>query len=260
MSYELENSDERLATVGGRLRAIRMVRGLTTEQVAERLDVSRATISVWEGNKVKKYPHDKIVKFAKMTAVSVEWLMHRVGDAPTVQQKAINVASPPPFPTLPEEPSIPATPIPAAPAAAPAPAALPASGAEIAEIKPNQPNATELDLTPKATWSIPGEVLTLGFNCDPDHAVITRVIIPVTMPDGMVAHRGDYLLIDTSRITINEPGVYFVADPDGKEVRRLTVSEEENGALIVGDKTGKLDASPEMFTVLGRAMAVFRAL
>lgn len=250
MSYELENSD-RLATVGGRLRAVRLARGMTTEQVAEMLDVSRATVSVWEGDKVKKYPHPKIVKFAKETAVSVEWIMHRVGEAPTVQQKLVEITNPPPFPKLPET-----QPAAAPPAVAPLPAAPIASGKEIAEIKPNQPNASGLDLTPQAQWSIPREVLTLGFNCDPDQAVIRRVLVAVTFPDGTIAHRGDYILIDTVRNTINEAGLYYVADPDGREVKHVTVKEAE-GALVVN---GETQVTPEMFTVLGRAMAVFRAL
>jgi transcriptional regulator with XRE-family HTH domain len=78
---EHQNAD-RLATVGGRMRAVRLAKGMTAGAVAEKLDVSRPTISTWETNQVEKIDKNKLVDFSKLTDVSLKWLMAGVGKQP----------------------------------------------------------------------------------------------------------------------------------------------------------------------------------
>jgi transcriptional regulator with XRE-family HTH domain len=77
-----EREQDRLATIGGRMRAVRLARGMTAGDVAEQLHVSRPTITTWETDKVEKIDHDKLVDFAKLADVSLKWLMAGVGKRP----------------------------------------------------------------------------------------------------------------------------------------------------------------------------------
>jgi transcriptional regulator with XRE-family HTH domain len=77
-----EREHDRLATIGGRMRAVRLARGMTAGDVAEELDVSRPTISTWETNQVENIDKDKLVDFAKLADVSLKWLMAGIGKQP----------------------------------------------------------------------------------------------------------------------------------------------------------------------------------
>jgi len=136
---------------------------------------------------------------------------------------------------------------------------LEAFAAHILEIKPRlSAHAKMLDIEPQATWSIPREVLTLDFNCDPDQALIKRSLIDgPPLPDGTPVCRGDYALIDATRNVINEPGLYYVADPEGKEVRRVVAVGAELAVTL--QSTGEA-VNKEDLVVLGRVMAVFHSL
>jgi hypothetical protein len=121
-------------------------------------------------------------------------------------------------------------------------------------------HATGLDkAAPQAKWSIPREVLTLGFNCDPEQALIKRVRVAYTMTDGTPVLRGDYVLIDASRNTINEPGIYYVADP--REAKRIHVNADEATGELIARATGHTETIPiNDLEVLGRVMAVFHSV
>ena len=247
MTYEPE-SVERLTTLGGRLRAVRLAKGLTTDDVATALKISRPTFTTWELDKVQNVDEDKIKAFAKLTGVSAQWLKHATGAPPKGLKLDIHDRA---FVGKSRETIAAMTP------------SLAPEGMEVAEIKPAmKAHAKGLDTAPQAKWAIPREVLALGFNCEPDSAVIKRVRHGYTIPDGTVVARGDYVLIDASRNTIDEPGLYYVADPAGLEAKRVFATiDGPGGELVVrlhGGSGEPVDASG--LDVLGRGMAVFHAI
>lgn len=258
MTFEHANSD-RLATLGGRIKAARVNRGLTTDDVAEKLDVSRSAVSTWETGKVKNPPEKKLKLFAELTDTTVEWLKHAEGDAPSMTPQ-----TPGRHPTTHAAASEPIEPQKRASLAlVPQPAASLPPVTAVTEIKAQQTLPTELDMTPKAEWSIPHDVLTTGFGCDdPDQTAIKRVMNSTTMPDGTVVERGDYFLLDCAVRSIRRLGIYYVADPDGHlGVRRIKVTENTQGEVVVFNEQGvAMDAAPSTFTVLGRVAAVFHGV
>jgi transcriptional regulator with XRE-family HTH domain len=80
-----EHEQDRLATIGGRMRAVRLAKGMTASDVAEKLDVSRPTITTWETDKVEKIDHNKLVDFANLADVSLKWLIAGVGKQPDLK-------------------------------------------------------------------------------------------------------------------------------------------------------------------------------
>jgi transcriptional regulator with XRE-family HTH domain len=80
-----EHEQDRLATIGGRMRAVRLARGMTASDVAEKLKVSRPTITTWETDKVEKIDQNKLVDFAELAGVSLKWLMAGTGRQPDLR-------------------------------------------------------------------------------------------------------------------------------------------------------------------------------
>lgn len=255
MSYEPAKSDA-LATLGGRLRAVRLAKGLTGDEVAAHLKVGRPTFSLWELDRVERVPEHRIDAFAALTGVSAEWLLHRSGKEPDLPLR-----NPPERRKSRKD----RTTRPA-PMAAPQHELPPSNVVEITppnviEITPKaSAHAKALDTAPQAKWSIPREVLTLGFNCDPEEGFIKRVPIDgPPLPDGTPVNRGDYVLIDATRTEINESGLYYVADPNGREVKRV-VASYEGDELVVRFQGASEKLAVADLEVLGRAMAVFHAI
>jgi transcriptional regulator with XRE-family HTH domain len=252
MSYRQGNA-QLFATVGSRIRAVRLARDLSGEDIAKKLKIARPTLVNWETGATVNVPDERIDAFAKLTQVSAKWLRDGQGDPPPLD-----------FSKVPEKyRKAPAgrlvadqTPLPPSNVIQ-----LESHGAQVTEITPRaSAHAKALDTAPQATWSIPREVLTLGFNCDPEQGFIKRV--PSDGPplaDGTPVNRGDYVLIDSSRNVINEPGLYYVSDPTGKEVRRVVVTKD--GEKLVGTlQLTNQSIDLEGLEVLGRAMAVFHAI
>ena len=65
--------------MGQRIHDKREENGLTREELAEMLGVSRQTIYKWEEGKVKNIDRDYIGKMAKMWDCDPDWLMHMEG-------------------------------------------------------------------------------------------------------------------------------------------------------------------------------------
>jgi transcriptional regulator with XRE-family HTH domain len=65
--------------MGQRIHAKREEYGLSREDLAERLGVSRQTIYQWEAGKVKNIDRDYISRMAKMWNCDPDWLMHMEG-------------------------------------------------------------------------------------------------------------------------------------------------------------------------------------
>jgi transcriptional regulator with XRE-family HTH domain len=245
------SANDHLATLGGRLRAVRLAKELSADEVAAHLKVKRPTYSLWELGKVDRVPEHRIDAFAELTGVSAQWLLHRTGKQPDLPMgnrsgRRRSRSNPP---------------VGISPALAPAPAQPDLPPSNVVEITPKaSAHARALDTAPQAKWSIPREVLTLGFNCDPEEGFIKRVPIDgPPLPDGTPVNRGDYVLIDSTRTEINEVGLYYVADPNGREVKRVLASQEE-GELVVRFQGASEKLSVDELEVLGRAMAVFHAI
>lgn len=252
MSYRQGNA-QLFATVGSRIRAVRLARDLTGEDCAKKLKVSRPTLVNWETGQTETIPSERIEAFAKLTHVSAKWLRDGEGEPPPLDFSKVpdKYRKPPAGRLVADQTPLPPSNV----------IQLESHGAQVTEITPRaSAHARALDTTPQATWSIPKEVLTLGFYCDPEQGFIKRVPADgPPLPDGTPVNRGDYVLIDSTRNVINEPGLYYVNDPSGKEVRRVIVSKEAD--KLVG--TLQLTNQPiglEGLEVLGRAMAVFHAI
>lgn len=69
--------------MGQRIHAKREEYGLSREELAEMLGVSRQTIYQWEAGKVKNIDRDYISRMAKMWNCDPDWLMH-MEDSPKV--------------------------------------------------------------------------------------------------------------------------------------------------------------------------------
>lgn len=256
MGFEQSVAD-RIATLGGRLRSVRLARGMTAAELSEKLDISRPTLTTWEQDKVENVSENTLRQFAEITDVPVDWLITGKGKAPKLnfdvpdrafvgkrRQFTQHYQTPPP--SMPQ-PLPPENIVPAA--------------TDVSEITAKMSaHAQGFNKQPHARWSIPREVLTLSFNCEPDAAIIKRIRVAYTAPDGSQVQKGDYVLIDGSRSVIDEPGVYYCADPDAKEARRVIATADETGALVVKPVGGNEPVDPTSLEVLGRAMAVFHGI
>lgn len=63
-----------MSTVGGRIAYARAARGLTMEQLAGKVGVSKSAISQWEGGRIETMKAHHLLKLAKVLEVSPKWL------------------------------------------------------------------------------------------------------------------------------------------------------------------------------------------
>lgn len=242
-SGEEERAD-RLGTLGERLKAVRKARGFKLGYAARQVGVSRTSFGMWESNNVRNPDINKLIAFTRLADVSLDWLTARRGEDPDL--------TPPGKPRRATERT--GEPISHGPRLAPAADAIP----EVAA--PLSAHAERIDLTPRAFWSIPQEVLELGFNATPGRMVMKRVATREGSEFGIA--RGDYVLIDTARDRIDEPGVYLLADPEGRSALRALVKWESEMLRIVvlaDDVNRENKTLDERATVvLGRIMGIFK--
>lgn len=66
---------EDLSTVGGRIQAARLAKGLTQDQLAKRIGVSKGAISQWEANTIVELSARNILRLADELEVSLRWLL-----------------------------------------------------------------------------------------------------------------------------------------------------------------------------------------
>jgi transcriptional regulator with XRE-family HTH domain len=244
--------DGDLETLGGRLKAARLAKGLGLSDAARRIGLSRTSLNQWESNSVKNPDLEKLLEFSKLTEVSLDWLAHREGKDPDFTAMG-SLTKPPGRPVhlrevtsraghahTPEEPI--------------AVAGIPEISGALSV------HATGLNMTPRAFWNMPAGVVELGFHATPGSVVIQRVLTR----DGadFSLKRGDYVIIDTSRNRIDEPGIYLLSDPEGKSARRALVTSEGNGLKItvIADDINRHteDVSSIDAVVLGRVMGIFQ--
>lgn len=63
-----------MATVGGRIAYARAARGLTQDQLAGKVGVTKSAISQWEGGRIESMKAHHLLKLAKVLEVSPKWL------------------------------------------------------------------------------------------------------------------------------------------------------------------------------------------
>lgn len=242
--FEIGKESPQLDTLGGRIRAVRTALKMRLGDTANKIGVSRTSLGAWEADEVKNPDVDKLAAFTSLTKISLDWLVEGTGDDPeflaarrTAKPRLVTDDATP-------DPKSRRSPM----------------QEQVPEVAPSlAAHASAIDMTPRAYWSMPHEVLELGFNVEPSHAIIKRVVTREGSEFGL--SRGDYVLIDVSRTRIDEPGTYLLADPEGKSARRARV-ELQNGKLqivILSDDVVRDNpqAAEENIVVLGRVMGVF---
>jgi len=244
---ELRTGNEAaLDTLGGRIRAVRKARRLKINNVATEIGLSRTSFSMWEGNHVANPDVGKLRRFSSLVDVSLDWLIDRKGKDPDFLAVS---------PTQPKKPTKKAQPDQAADHPSDSLVSIP-------EIAPSlDAHAKAIDLTARHYWSLPIDVLELGFNCNASSTVVKRIVTRDGHQFGLA--RGDYVLIDTSRTRIDEPGIYIVADPQGVSARRALVDLDKDDTLhitIMADDTTRSSPqdSGDNPVVLGRVMGIFK--
>lgn len=63
-----------LGTVGGRIQAARLAAGLTQEQLANDIGVSKSAISQWESGKIDGLKADNLLNLAERVDASARWI------------------------------------------------------------------------------------------------------------------------------------------------------------------------------------------
>lgn len=233
-------NDDDLGTLGGRLRAVRLARGLKVGETSKKVGLSRTSWSFWESDLVAKPDSNKLGKFCKLTDISLSWLVERQGNDPeflvakTKEKAAADaiIVDGAPRPDL-----------------------------RVPEINPNLAvHSRSINRAPRAIWTIPADIVELGFNCSPEGAVIKRVVTRDGNDFGVT--RGDYVLIDTTRTKIDEPGLYLLGDNDGHSSRRALVQMRDGELKIVAVADDLDQSSPrengDNSPVLGRVMGIFK--
>lgn len=62
-------------TVGGRIQAARLAKGLTQEQLGKRIGVTKGAISQWEAGDIKSLKAENLLRLADEVEVSVRWVV-----------------------------------------------------------------------------------------------------------------------------------------------------------------------------------------
>src|SRR5690349_17191257 len=61
-------------TVGGRIQSARVARGLTMDQLATKVGVTKSSISQWESGKISNLTADNLLKLSNILQVSARWI------------------------------------------------------------------------------------------------------------------------------------------------------------------------------------------
>lgn len=225
-----ETDDNTLRTVGGRIRAVRKMKGLKMHEAAEQCGISRTSWSAWENDKVERPDKNKLVTFAKLNEINLDWLLEGTGHPEaknTANGQLISISRP-----------------------------------HIAELEPAMScHAGGWDMQTRNVWKVPTEVIEMAFRSNPDASIIKRTNSQPAYGFGVL--RGDYVLIDTSRSRIDEPGVYVLADAGGV-CARYALAKNVEGLLRVVQFADEVNLDGGVIedsasaVVLGRIMGIFR--
>lgn len=242
-------NEPQLATMGGRIKALRQAMDLTATKAAEKSGISRTQYHGWESDRVEKPDATKLMAFSRLCEVSLDWILGGKGPVPTIlaapsrraqksgkaKRKTNGVKS---LTDLGDEGSVPEL------------------------VAAMTAHAEAFDLTPRAMWALPAEILEFSFHSTPGSSILIRVATRQDQSFGL--QRDDFALIDTTRTRIDEGGIYVIADADGKAARRVMVDERGGKfhlAVMADDLSRPLEEVNEAdITVLGRVMGVFRPM
>lgn len=78
----MDTSTPNLRTLAGRIRALRLQRGLKRYVVAEKVGISRVCYHDWESGEVEEPKLGAIVAFAELVDIDLDWLIRRKGEDP----------------------------------------------------------------------------------------------------------------------------------------------------------------------------------
>lgn len=218
-----------LETLGKRIRAVTKARKVTDGDAAISAGVSRTTFSQWKNDAVKHPDPIGLGAFASASEVSLDWLVNGTGDVPLILSGATGAMPPKRTRSRID----------------PASNSGHADMIQVPEISPSlAAHAKGINREPRATWVIPRGVLELGFRCEPAGAVLQR------MQTAFGALPKDaFVVIDTTREAVDEPGVYLITDGDDAPAARRVIIEEQT---LLEPGSGQ--------KVLGRVMGVFTTL
>lgn len=63
-----------MSTVGGRIRAARVAKGLTMDQLADKIGVTKGAVSQWESGKIDQLSAQNLLKLSGTLEVSARWI------------------------------------------------------------------------------------------------------------------------------------------------------------------------------------------
>jgi len=78
----MDTSTPNLKTIAGRIRALRLQRGMKRYVVAEKVGISRVCYHGWESGEVEEPKLGAIVAFAELVDIDLDWLIRRKGEDP----------------------------------------------------------------------------------------------------------------------------------------------------------------------------------
>jgi len=76
------DDNNKLETMGDRIRATRLARGLTVTDAARSVDVSRTQFHQWENGTAEHPRLRPLIAYAKLVDVSLDWLVNHQGPKP----------------------------------------------------------------------------------------------------------------------------------------------------------------------------------
>jgi transcriptional regulator with XRE-family HTH domain len=232
MENEMQSTARKvLNSLGERLTAVRVAKKMNLEQAARIVGTSKQSFSGWSTGRTKPKDVNQLYRFCEATETDLTWLVEGKGAPPDFLDGGTFTHMVPVSELLDSRGKV----------------DVPQISGHLAE----HAKGLRADM-PLAGWSIPVETILVSFHCVADHCVMMRV----TQTDREF-QRGDYLLLDTSRNRLNEPGTYLVSD--GETAFRAAVEFDASTGKL---RTIRLDngATIEAETAMGRVMAVMSAL
>jgi transcriptional regulator with XRE-family HTH domain len=254
MENEMQSTARKpLSSLGERLTAVRVAKNMNLAEAAKIVGTSKQSFSGWQTGRTKPKDVNQLYRFCEATETDLTWLVEGKGEPPRflygkhvanfedivqdTRQVTVIATKRPVTGMVPVSELLDSR----------GNVSVPQISGHLAEHAKGL--STEM---PLAGWSIPVETILVSFHCIADHCVMMRV----TQTDREF-QRGDYLLLDTSRNRLDEPGTYLVSD--GETVFRAAAEfDQAKGKMrIVRLDNGE---AIEAETAMARVMAVMSAL
>ena len=223
-----------------RIKALRLSRGYTQQEVAEELGMSREGFVQYENGDIKNPNTDRMKKFSALMKAPLGWVLNREGKDPPLPKSNRKTRSKArtarPAEKVDEQTCDPSHRVP--------------------EVEMGIANHIDgWDEEPIAVWCIPPEIIRHFMMSRPGSVIIKRAAQSL---DGFY-QRGDYVFIDKTVTKYQNPGAYWVLD--GGEPRRavVTVKGTEPVAHLSFQGTDYGEKPVAGLKFLGKIVAVLRA-